>query len=69
MIIDLLSYLDGKRTYLLSFAAGIVLALRMSGLIDEAVANQILAVMGVTGMATLRAGVAKAERAANGDRL
>jgi hypothetical protein len=53
MIIDLLSYLDG----------------RMSGLIDEAVANQILAVMGVTGMATLRAGVAKAERAANGDRL
>ena len=67
---DVLTYLRGKKTYSLVACALGVVALNLTGLLDDTATNMALAALGFGGLATLRAGIvnalaqAKAEAAA-----
>ena len=50
--------LKGKKTYAVAAAAAGVTFLQTAGIIDGLVAQQIYALLGSLGLATLRAGVA-----------
>lgn len=54
---DILKFLQGKKTYILVAAALGVAGAYVAGVIDEATANTALAVLGFGSIATLRAGI------------
>lgn len=56
----MLEFLNGKKTYLISFAGLAVIGAWMLGMIDGDVAEKALAALGFGGAITLRAGIAKA---------
>jgi hypothetical protein len=58
--------LSGKKTYLVAALAGIAMALRVAGVIDDEMLRWALGLLGVGGVVTMRAAVAKAERANGG---
>ncbi|MDZ4254245.1 MAG: hypothetical protein U1A72_16885 [Sulfuritalea sp.] len=55
-----MSFLSGKKTYLVAIAAGAVIAAQQLGWLDAEAANTILAALGVGGAVTLRQAIAKA---------
>lgn len=57
----ILDLLNGKKTYLVSGAALLVVAGWMFGYIDQAIAEKALVALGFGGAITLRAGIAKSE--------
>lgn len=52
---DFLKLLEGKKTYISSALAGIVIALHLSGVLTLEQANMALAALGFAGIAALRA--------------
>lgn len=60
----MLGWLAGKKTYLIAAAVPIVMALNQFGYISDAAMNMLLVLLGGGGLATLRAGQAKAEKVA-----
>lgn len=52
-------FLKGKKTFLIASAAGLVVALKLSGVVDEETANTVLTLLGFGGLATLKAGQKK----------
>lgn len=57
---DILKFLQGKKTYILVAAALVVAGLHLAGVLDEGAANTALTVLGFGGIATLRAGIVNA---------
>lgn len=57
----LISLLSGKKTYLLAIVAAVIQGLVMVGKIDQDTANSLLALLGIGGVATVRAAIKKAE--------
>jgi len=57
MSTKLRTLLSGKKTYILAFIGGTVLALNLLGVIDQDVANQILTMLGFGSIVTLRASI------------
>ena len=62
-----LTFLRGKKTYILVACALAVAGLDMTGVIDDGSANTALTVLGFGGLATLRAGVTSALAQAKAD--
>ena len=54
--------LTGYKTYIVAAAMAAATAAKALGWIDEAVFQTVMGLLGASGVATLRAGVAKAER-------
>ncbi len=63
-----MKFLDGKKTYFVAAAAGAVVALRIGNVIDDELTRALLGLLGVTGVVTVRAAIAKAEKAGKGER-
>lgn len=57
----ILNFLSGKKTYLMSGLALVVMGLWLFGVIDQAVAEKALVALGFGGAISLRAAVAKSE--------
>jgi hypothetical protein len=57
----MINFLSGKKTYLLGLGALVVLAAYFLGYVDEAVANNILTVLGFGSIISLRAAISKVE--------
>lgn len=55
-----LTFLRGKKTYILVAGALVVAGLDMGGLVSDSSANMALSVLGFGGLATLRAGITNA---------
>ncbi len=49
----------GKKTYAVAVAAGLVTAVHMLGVIDQATWAALMGLLGAGGLATVRAGIAK----------
>lgn len=58
-MLDLIKFLSGRKTYIVSALALVVVGLWMFGLIDQDAAEKMLATLGVSGVITLRAAIAK----------
>lgn len=56
---NLIELLKGKKTYLVAIGGVIVWALQMFNVIDQATATKLYELLGITGLATLRAGMNK----------
>lgn len=61
-MLGMLSFLSGKKTYIVSGGALVVIGLWLFGVIDQEAAEQMLTTLGVSGMITLRAAIAKSEQ-------
>lgn len=61
-MLDILKFLSGKKTYIVSVLALGVIALWLFGVIEQEAAEKMLTALGVSGMITLRAAIAKAEQ-------
>lgn len=61
-MLGMLNFLSGKKTYIVSALGLGVIGGWMFGLIDQEAAEMMLTTLGVSGMITLRAAVAKTEQ-------
>lgn len=59
-MLSILNFLSGKKTYIVSGCALVVIGLWMFGAIETDAAEKALTALGVGGMITLRAAIAKA---------
>jgi uncharacterized membrane protein len=57
-----MEFLSGYKTYIIAGLVGVVAVVHQLGYIDDAMAGTILTLLGGGGLATLRAGVASAEK-------
>ena len=64
---EILTFLKGKKTYILVACGLAVAALHVLGVIDETTANTALTVLGLGSVATLRAGIVNALALAKGE--
>ena len=64
---SILTFLRGKKTYILIACALAVSGMDMTGLIDDGSANTALTVLGFGSLATLRAGITTALAQAKAD--
>ncbi|MCS6302351.1 MAG: hypothetical protein H8K07_01595 [Nitrospira sp.] len=58
-MLNVLQFLSGKKTYIVSALALGVIGLWLFGVIDQEAAEKMLATLGVSGIITLRAAVTK----------
>ena len=61
---SVLSFLNGKKTYIVVLLGLVVIGASMLGVIDTETANSALVALGLGGAVTLRAAIAKAQAAA-----
>lgn len=57
----LIEFLKGKKTYIVAFLIALVVFAQQLGWINAELATVLFGLLGAGGLATLRAGVAKAE--------
>lgn len=57
MVQRVLSFLEGKKTYIAAIAIGAVVALQHLGMLDAGTAQTLLGLLGAGGLAALRSGV------------
>ena len=53
-----MEWLNGKKTYIVAVLGGIVIAVHSMGFLSAEMATGILGLLGFTGVATLRSGIA-----------
>lgn len=58
---EIIKWTDGKKTYFVAAAAGVVVAAWVLGLIDGETASKLLGLLGAGGLCTLRHGISKGE--------
>ena len=58
-ISNLVEFLKGKKTYIVVGLGLVVLALKVTGVLDSTIADSILVALGMGGLATLRLGISK----------
>ena len=61
---SIVSWLSGKKTYFIAAAVPVLMALNAYDYLSDATTNMLLMLLGAGGLATLRAGQAKAEQSA-----
>lgn len=66
-MLSFLSFLQGKKTYIVSIIALVVIGAHLFGFIDVNTANNILAFLFPTGLMTLKAGQTRIENKLDGE--
>ena len=56
---QLVKWLQGKKTFLVAIGIAVVVGLQAAGILDTEIANTILGFLGASGLITLRAGLKK----------
>jgi len=56
---DIIKYLEGRKTYIVAICGGIVFALSCLGIISSDLAVKLYELLGITAIATIRAGINK----------